>query len=152
MVFAGQGNSLQGVLLGSTNATVGGTSPQDNNVIVGNGLQGVSVLVGAEGNQILGNQIGIAGPTTNGRFTIAPNGAEGVLVAASTTNVGGAAAGAGNLISGNASHGVRITGAAATRNLVEANFIGVGPGGGFLFGAGDPGNGGDGVRIEDSAE
>ncbi len=150
-VLAGRGNSLQGVRLGSTNATVGGTSPQDNNVIVGNGLQGVSVLVGAEGNQILGNQIGIAGPTLDGLFRIAPNGAEGVLVAASTTHVGGAAPGAGNLISGNLSHGVRITGIAATRNLVEANFIGVGPGGGFRFGAGDPGNGGDGVRIEDSA-
>src|SRR5206468_2503802 len=43
-ILGGRGNSAQGVLLGSTNATVGGTSPQENNVIVGNGLQGVSIL------------------------------------------------------------------------------------------------------------
>ena len=62
VVFTGLGNSLQGVLLGSTNATIGGVEDQDNNVITGNGQQGVSILPGAVGNQILGNQIGIAGP------------------------------------------------------------------------------------------
>ena len=60
------GNSLQGVLLGSTNATIGGFDPQENNVIAGNGLQGVSILPGAVGNQVLGNQIGIAGPSLGG--------------------------------------------------------------------------------------
>ena len=32
------------VLLGSTNATVGGVEKQDENVIIGNGQQGVSIL------------------------------------------------------------------------------------------------------------
>ena len=75
------GNSLQGVLLGSTNATIGGFDPQENNVIAGNGLQGVEILPGGVGNQVLGNQIGIAGPSLGGRFAIAPNGADGVLIA-----------------------------------------------------------------------
>ena len=72
------------MLLGSTNATIGGFNPQENNVISGNGLQGVSILPGAVGNQVLGNQIGIAGPSLGGRFAIAPNGADGVLIASSS--------------------------------------------------------------------
>jgi hypothetical protein len=52
------------------------------------------------------------------------------------------------LISANGSYGVHIVGVGATRNLVEANYIGVAAGGGFPFGGGDPGNGADGVRID----
>ena len=36
-----QGNSRQGVLIGSNNNIVGGSNPQEDNVIGGNGLQGV---------------------------------------------------------------------------------------------------------------
>jgi hypothetical protein len=146
--FVGTGNSLQGVLLGSTNATVGGADPDENNVIAGNGLQGISILAGADGNQVFGNQIGIAGPSTAGLYAIAPNRAEGVLIASSSNAVGGETSGEGNLISENAGDGVHIIGAAATRNQVEGNYIGVAPGGGFLFGSGDPGNSGDGVLID----
>ena len=152
VAFVRQGNSAQGVLLGSTNTTVGGTETQDANVITGNGLQGVSILQGAQGNQVLGNQIGIAGPSANGRFIIAGNGAEGVLIADSSNSVGGPAPGAGNLISGNGGDGVHIVGPAATRNDVQGNYIGIGPGGGFLLGTGDPGNLGDGVRIENASD
>ena len=151
-IFTGFGNSLQGVLLGSTNATIGGVETQDNNVITGNGLEGVSILAGAVGNQVLGNQIGIAGPSLGGRFAIAPNGGDGVLINASSNVVGGATGGAGNLISGNLGNGVHITGVGTTENLVEGNYIGPGPGGGFLFGADDPGNVGDGVLIEDASD
>ena len=44
------------------------------------------------------------------------------------------------MISANLSDGVHIEGVGATRNLVEANYIGVAPGGGYLFGNGQPGN------------
>ena len=125
-IFTGTGNSLQGVLLGSTNATIGGFNAQENNVITGNGQQGVSILAGAVGNQVLGNQIGIAGPSLGGRFAIAPNGADGVLIAGSSNVVGGASAGAGNLISVNLGDGVHISGAGATENQVEGNYIGLG--------------------------
>ena len=151
-IFTGTGNSLQGVLLGSTNATIGSVEPEGNNVITGNGLQGVSILPGAEGNQVIGNQIGIAGPSLEGRFAIAPNGADGVLIAASSNVVGGATAGSGNLISANQGDGVHITGAASTEDQVEGNYIGVGPGGGFDFGAVGTGNGGDGVLIENASD
>jgi hypothetical protein len=150
VIFTGLGNTAQGVILGSTNATVGGAAAQENNVIVGNAAEGVWIQAGGEGNQVLGNQIGIAGPTDAGRFAIAPNGAEGVLVESSSNAIGGAVGGAGNLISGNASHGVWIRGVQATRNRVDGNYIGVPPGGAYLFGASDPGNQGDGIRIENA--
>ena len=60
--LVGLGNTQQGVVLGSANTTVGGTDPQDNNVIAGNGSQGVLIEPGASGNQVLGNQIGVVGP------------------------------------------------------------------------------------------
>ena len=58
----------------------------------------------------------------------------------------------GNVISGNAGAGVRLVGVGAIRNLIQGNYIGVGPGGGYKFGTGDPGNRGDGVRIEDGSQ
>ncbi len=150
--IAGQGNSV-GVVLGSTNATVGGLEPQDNNVILGNKLQGVSILAGAHGNQVVGNQIGIVGPPAmGGVYFIVPNGSDGVLIADSSNYVGGVAAGSGNLISGNDGDGVHIVGPAATRNNVQGNYIGVAPAGGFLFGSGDPGNLGDGVTIDNASD
>jgi hypothetical protein len=146
--LVGTGNTLQGILVGSTNATIGGADKQDNNVIVGNGLQGVSILAGATGNQILGNQIGIAGPSTAGYYFDVPNGGDGVLVAGTGNVIGGLASGAGNLISANIGNGVDISGAATTQVQVEGNYIGVGPGGGYLFGNGNPGNHKDGVLIQ----
>ncbi len=86
----------------------------------------------------------MAGPSETGRFVIDGNGAEGVLIESPTTGI------ISNIISGNASHGVRITGRLATRNFLEGNLIGAPPSGGFLYGAGDTGNGGDGVRIENA--
>jgi hypothetical protein len=78
--FVRAGNSQQGVVLYSINTTVGGSNPQENNIICGNGAQGILVEPGASGNQILGNQIGMAGPSTNGLYVQDGNGAEGVLV------------------------------------------------------------------------
>jgi hypothetical protein len=148
----GQGNSLQGVLLDSTNATVGGVEEQDSNVIIGNGQQGVSILPGAHGNQVLGNQIGIIGiRALMGPYLIVGNGSDGVRIQDSSNYVGGAATGAGNLISGNLGDGVQIVGTAATRNDILGNVIGAGPSGGFLFGSDIPGNLGDGVGINNAS-
>gem|GEM_PF-1449174 len=149
----GIGNT-QGVVLNSDNTTVGGTQPQDDNVISGNVQQGVLIQPSATGNVVEGNQIGIVGPSSNGRYFQAGNGAEGILDYGSSNQIGGPVTAAGNLISANQSYGVRISGSVATRNIVAANIIGLGPGGGYVFGTGNPGNGdyGDGVRIEDSAD
>src|SRR5262249_35371253 len=82
VVLAGSGNSQQRVSLLSANATVGGTDPQDANVISGNGAQGVWLQPGASGNQVLGNQIGVIGPI-QGYYYQVGNGAEGVLIQSS---------------------------------------------------------------------
>ncbi len=114
--LAGEGNVQQGVLLDSANATVGGTDPQDSNVICGNGAQGVMIQPGASGNQVLGNQIGVAGPI-EGYYLQDGNGADGVMIESSGTagdpasiiyassNVIGGFDG-GNVISANGGDGV----------------------------------------------
>ena len=155
VAVAGLGNSLQGVLLDSNNTTVGGTNPQENNVIAGNGQAGTcEIQADATGDVVEGNQIGVMGPSINGLYFQRGNGAEGVVVLGSSNQIGGPVADAGNLISANRSNGIRISGPVATRTIVAANYIGLPPGGGYKFGTGNPGNGdaGDGVLIEDSAQ
>ena len=151
IILAGLGNNLEGVYLNSNNTTLGGTNPQEDNVISGNGLQGVWIDTAGTGNVVEGNQIGMIGPSDNGLYFQEGNGKEGVLVNGSSNAIGGAGATAANVISGNAGAGVHIVGPIATRTVVGANLIGLAPGGGYLFGTGDPGNGGDGVRIENSS-
>ncbi len=56
------------------------------------------------------------------------------------------------MISVNDGYGVHLSGVGATRNLVEANYIGVAPGGGYVLGTGNPGNSADGVRIDDAPD
>jgi CSLREA domain-containing protein len=164
VVLTGAGNAQQGIVLGSANATVGGLDPQDDNVIAGNGAQGVVLEPGASGNQVLGNQIGVIGPS--GGYYFAPgNGEQGVLIESlvtpgdeasaiytSSNVIGGAVSGSGNVISSNGTDGIDIDGVGATRNLIEANYIGLTPGGGYTFGTGDPGNSDDGVLISDAPD
>jgi hypothetical protein len=148
------GNSLQGVYLDGGNTAIGGTNPQENNVISGNGRQGVWIDAAGTGNVVEGNQIGVIGPPGNGLYFQVGNAAEGVLINGSSNQIGGPGPAAGNVISANQLAGVRISGSTsgATRNTVAANFIGIAPGGGYKFGSGNPGNFGDGVQIEDSAQ
>ena len=105
----------------------------------------------------------MAGPSINGLYVQDGNGAEGVLIESSgslanplgivyaSSNFVGSATG-GNVISGNAGAGVQLVGVGAIRNLIQGNYIGVAPEGGYKFGTGDPGNGGDGVLIEDGSQ
>ncbi|MGV3723275.1 MAG: hypothetical protein ACO1SX_20435, partial [Actinomycetota bacterium] len=87
---------------------IGGTASGARNIISGNGGNGISVDLDAEDNLIRGNYIG-ANPV--GRAAI-PNQGHGVFIADGSqwNRVGGAGAGEGNLISGNARDGVRISG------------------------------------------
>src|SRR5262249_875112 len=147
---AGHGNALQGIAIYGTNTTLAAPAPQDDNVIGGNGAQGVVLEPGSEGAQVVGNQIGLIGPSDEGVYWNTPNGAQGVLVQSSSNRIG--ASGEGNIISTNLGDGVAIIGAAATQNVVAGNFIGVGPGGGYILGNGSPGNQGDGVDIQDAPD
>ena len=103
--------------------TIGGltTAPGTGagNVISGNTFEGV--LLSGAGNLVAGNEIG-----TNAAGTAAiANRFEGVYVINAPDNtVGGTAAGAGNLISGNVGDGVLVQAADATGDLIAGNEIG----------------------------
>ncbi|MBD2461131.1 DUF4347 domain-containing protein [Oscillatoria sp. FACHB-1407] len=118
-----RGNTVDGILLrgGADNNTIGGTTAAARNIISGNNSSGVVIADSATGNEVLGNYIG-----TNAAGNVdLGNGLNGVfIIDAATNTVGGTAAGAGNLISGNNRNGVQIEGASATGNTVQGNFIG----------------------------
>ncbi len=138
------GNADGGVTIDGANATVGGSSPQDDVVIAGNGGAGVWIDPDALGTQVLGCQIGVIGPSSTGVYWSVGNQMEGILVQSSSDLIG--AAGAGNIISGNKGDGVQVD-QGATQVQIAGNFIGEAPGGGLLLGNPRPGNGGDGVNI-----
>ena len=104
---------------------VGGATPADRNIVSGNMKSGISVWgTGSTGNVIQGNHVGV---NVVGNAAI-PNKVDGVGIdgGASGTTVGGAAAGAGNVISGNSSadgDGIWIQGGSG--NVILGNKIGV---------------------------
>jgi parallel beta-helix repeat protein len=148
-------NTGIGVLVRAPNTTIGGTNPQESNVITANGLGGIVLDVGATGSVVSGNQVGLMS-VADGRYAQNGNGfagggtADGVLVLASSVLVGGVGVDGANVISGNAGNGVHVSGATATQTNITSNIIGLAPGGGYLFGTFNPGNGLDGVRIENA--
>ncbi len=119
-------NGFTGVrLVGGEGVTVGGTAAGAGNVISGNATNGVEVEASDE-NTISGNYLG---PDATG--TAAPGGQNvGVQIKGGTSNlVGGTSAAARNVISGNESTGVNLSGASVVANAVEGNYIGLEPDG-----------------------
>jgi titin len=121
------GNSYAGIGISSAAGNqIGGTVPGARNVISGNGTQpiigyvGVFMIgAGTSGNLIQGNYVGTDSTGTLGRG----NANEGIYVQdASSNQIGGSVAGAGNLISANNARGIWLTN--ASRNVIQGNFIG----------------------------
>ena len=118
----GPGVEITGPLFAVTGNTIGGTAPGAGNLISGNAGEGVVITGGtARGNLVEGNRIG----TDAAGVAAIPN-LSGVRIEAGATfnTVGGAGAGAGNLISGNTAFGVLITDLGTSSNFVQANTIG----------------------------
>ena len=131
-------------IIGSSNNTIGGTSAGSANVISGNTGDGVLISVGggtASNNDLYGNLIG-----TNPAGTLAVgNGQCGIdLVGASGTAIGLAAAGCGNVISGNVGAGLQLL-SGATGSVIQDNDIGL-----ALDATSALGNGGDGIYLNDA--
>ena len=137
--------NLQGVLVTAAGSysVIGGTAASNRNVIGGNGGAAVALLATVGRCLVQGNYLGPAAAGT-GLFA-ATNNVYGVLIDASPFNtVGGTNAGARNVIAGNSSYGVVVSGG-SVGNTVAGNFIGVDAGGVTALA-----NGIAGVRVEEA--
>jgi hypothetical protein len=128
----------------ASGTTVGGTSPGARNIIADHPGHGVEIRgVGGNNNLVQGNYIG----TDDTGMVALPNAGNGVSINATSGNtIGGSVNTARNIISGNTLAGVRIAGAGATGNNVQANYIGLQPDGATALA-----NAGPGVYITDTA-
>ena len=153
--------NFHGVVLDGFDNTLGGTNPAYRNLISGNVAHGVVICcIESSGNDVVGNYIG----TRRNGSELLGNGSDGVQIFNAFANsVGGAASGAGNVISGNGQDGVDIRGAnpdGNDANVIQHNVIRgndqqgvriefgpqtVGPGNVIVA------NGEDGVRVSSTA-
>ncbi len=113
---------------GANDNLIGGTAAGARNVISGNSNYGISLSTGdvaSSSNTVQGNYIG---PDITGTIALSPNQTGILFGGGDHTQVGGAAAGAGNLISGNGQPsavkpGIYV-GGAATGSVFQGNLIG----------------------------
>ncbi|HKG14395.1 MAG TPA: FG-GAP-like repeat-containing protein, partial [Pyrinomonadaceae bacterium] len=126
-----------GQVTAGLNVVSGGSTIQGLAV---NNFNGHGVRLGtAGGNTVRGSFVGTNAPGNAAKA----NSGHGVFVDNTPNNtVGGAAAGDGNVISGNLGQGVRVEGSGATGNLVAGNLVGT-----DLSGTAALGNAGDGVLL-----
>ena len=140
------GNKIDGVWIGegAQNSVVGRATPEERNVISGNGNNG-AVIDGSAYNTISGNYIGT---DATGRVTLG-NANIGVVLAwgAQYNLIGGSTPGERNLISGNGNVGVSIANSDTMSNTVSANYIGADVTGSVAIG-----NAVIGVHINDGAQ
>jgi CSLREA domain-containing protein len=126
-IYIGHADNIIG---GAAGTTPGGPCTGACNLISGNGRDGIFIRdttanpgVEADNNTIQGNYIGM-----NAAGTAAiPNSESGIHLNTDTKSnlIGGPSTGEGNLISGNAQHGIEISGDSETRaNTVQGNLIG----------------------------
>lgn len=128
-------NRRIGIILGTGthDNLIGGTASGARNVISANVDNAILIDgVGVDNNQIEGNFIGpnatgLAKPTNSGNFPDA--GAIVISNGAQNNTIGGTDAGAGNVISGNASNAVTIANLNSNGNKVQGNLIGTTPDG-----------------------
>jgi titin len=124
------GNGADGVLIeNSTENAVGGNIDTYRNVISSNGDEtstdmtgnGVHIKGGdATKNRVEGNYIGVGFDGQTGLGNVR----DGVFIDASPGNIVGGYAAGRNVIGDNGANGVEISGAAATKNMVQANYVG----------------------------
>ena len=140
------GNGSYGVWIADApDNIIGGTSEEARNVISGNGDHGLMIQYsGATGNVVQGNYIGT---DVTGTLDLG-NSQDGVRITGgpSYNTIGGTAAGAGNLISGNGFNGIVIQFSGTTENVVQGNLIGT-----DITGTAALANAGEGVFIVDGA-
>ena len=119
MAALGNGNGIR-VASDAHNNTIGGVGL--GNVISGNSDRGLVITdAGTSANVVEGNLIGVAADG----LTALGNGRGLVLAGGAANNqIGGTAAGMGNVISGNVDFGVTLSDAGTTGNVFQGNLIG----------------------------
>ncbi len=118
--FPGDGVAISG---GAKDNTIGGDTPEERNVISGNGGPGVSIEgSGTDANTVIGNYIGT---DANGTADLGNSG-QGVTVwnGAQSNTIGGDTPGERNVISGNGRYGIHICDEGTDGNVVSGNYIG----------------------------
>jgi len=145
-------NDNHGILIyNSSGNTIGGAAPSARNVICACMMDGIMVNsapgLGA-GNTIQGNYVGIAADG----LTAHPNAWSGVdrgAIHCSTASntIGGAAAGEGNVVSGNERYGIAIWGTNAVGNVIAGNTVGL-----AADGTSPRGNARDGIWLYDTSQ
>jgi YVTN family beta-propeller protein len=143
------GNKWHGILMRRCNNNIiGGTTPEDRNIISGNEGWGIFLGPGDAANNIIAGNF--VGTDVNGTGAIGNDGGIWIGEGASNNKVGGTTKSERNIISGNGdhsqSHGLVIADAPTTGNKVLGNYIGL-----DVTGKEPLGNAGDGVQILNSA-
>jgi len=123
---AGVGNHKSGVgiYFDQHNTVVGGTNAGAGNVISGNGEYGIYIDgTNNTGTVVQGNYLGTDATGNN----MVSNCIAGVIVTdyAHGVTIGGTNAAARNVISGNATVGIYLTGPGCSNNIVQGNYVGV---------------------------
>jgi len=140
---AAVGNGDGIILDAAKQNTIGGTTAAARNVVAGSAPRdgdGITIRNGATGNVVEGDYVG-----TNAAGTASLPNLQGIAIAGSSGNrIGGTAAGAGNLVSGNDQTGIAV--GASSSNSIVGDLIGT-----DASGTGDLGNGGDGVGLGSSS-
>jgi len=140
---AAVGNGWEGIQIwnGPTGTLIGGTAAGAGNLVSGNGRSGIRIDgVASTGTIIQGNYIGTnaagTGAIANGWENSSGAGTDdgGIYIAsgAGSTTIGGTAAGAGNLISGNDGNGITLDGSSG--NTIQGNLIGTNAAGNATIG------------------
>ncbi|MEJ2628178.1 MAG: NosD domain-containing protein, partial [bacterium] len=114
------GNGNQGILIqaGPCNNTIGGISFYERNCISGNEREGIRIYSpNTTHNHILGNYVGV---DSSGTVAVG-NGNQGVELSYQTSHN----LISNNIISGNNSRGIQISGAYTDSNTVQGNWIGL---------------------------
>lgn len=110
------------ITAGAQSNTIGGAIAGERNVISGNANYGVYITgSGTTGNTVSGNYIGTK---YDGLTALANNYGVYISNEASSNTIGGDSEGERNIISGNTSYGVYISGAGTNSNTVSGNYIG----------------------------
>lgn len=104
---------------------IGGVDSADRNLISGNGgtvFYGIQLEADAPETVIQGNYVG----TDRHGMSALGNGGEGIRILSARNTIGGAEAGAGNLVSGNGHDGIELSPfGESDENVVQGNLVGV---------------------------